>query len=132
VIVNAQNLGPYKKTATKDDTPIYITGQGPNCFGLPDNPQPTDANGRFQIPAKYKCLRDGVNGGALTKAAENPACSPPVRSSSASNAALNSAAEDSLVNSLIASELDTTPDKVPGVATILGAPLLRGQQVVVK
>jgi phospholipid/cholesterol/gamma-HCH transport system substrate-binding protein len=130
VIVNANNLGPYKKNATKDDTPILITGKGPNCFGLPDNPQPTDANGRFQIPEQYKCLRDGVNGGALTAAGESPTCS--TSSSSNGGRALNSAAENAMVNSLIASELNTTPDKVPGVATILAAPLLRGQQVVVK
>jgi hypothetical protein len=45
---------------------------------------------------------------------------------------LNSPQEDAVVNSLIASELGTTPKNVPGVATLLGAPLLRGQQVVVK
>jgi phospholipid/cholesterol/gamma-HCH transport system substrate-binding protein len=130
VIVNGNNLGPYKKNSTKDDTPILITGQGPNCFGLPDNPQPTDANGRFQIPDQYKCLRDGVNGGALTKEAENPNCSPAVSSDSAR--ALNSPEENALVNALIATQLNTTPDKVPGVATLLAGPLLRGQQVTVK
>jgi phospholipid/cholesterol/gamma-HCH transport system substrate-binding protein len=130
VIVNGNNLGPYKKNAQKDDTPIILTGFGPNCFGLPDNPQPTDANGRFQIPDKFKCLRDGVNGGALTQQAESPNCK--TTASSDRTRALNSPEEDALVNTLIASELNTTPDKVPGVATILAAPLLRGQQVVVK
>ncbi|HJQ44653.1 MAG TPA: MCE family protein, partial [Jatrophihabitantaceae bacterium] len=134
VTVNANNLGAYKKNAKKDDTPILVTGFGPNCFGLPDNPGPTDANGRFQIPPKYQCLRDGVNGGALTRKAENPNCkvAGSATTQSATNRALNSPEEDAMVNSLIASQLNTTPKNVPGVATILAAPLLRGQTVVVK
>ena len=130
VIVNANNLGPYKKNAHQDDTPIIITGKGPNRFGLPNKPQPTDANGRFQIPDKYKCMRDGVNGGALTRQAENPNCSTTTQS--AVTRALNSPEEDAMVNTIVAMQLGTTPDKVPGVATMLGAPLLRGQQVTVK
>jgi phospholipid/cholesterol/gamma-HCH transport system substrate-binding protein len=130
VIVNANNLGAYKNNGKVNDTPKIVTGFGPNCFGLPDNPQPTDANGRFQIPDKYKCLRDGVNGGALTKAGESPNCS--TSTSSESNRALNSQEEDAMVNSIIASSLNTTPDQVPGAATLLAAPLLRGQQVTVK
>jgi virulence factor Mce-like protein len=134
VTLNANNLGAYKKNATKDDTPTLVTGFGPNCFGLPDNPQPTDANGRFQIPPKYQCLRDGVNGGALTKKGESPNCktTDSATTQGATNSALNSPEEDAMVNSIIASQLDTTPNKVPGVATILGAPLLRGTQVVIK
>jgi virulence factor Mce-like protein len=130
VIINANNLGGYKKNDKKDDTPVIVTGYGPNCFGLPDNPQPTDANGRFQIPDKYKCLRDGVNGGALTKEAENPNCKATTQS--AVTRALNSPEEDAMVNTIVAMQLNTTPDKVPGVATMLGAPLLRGQQVTIK
>jgi virulence factor Mce-like protein len=129
VIVNGNNLGPYKNNGTVNDTPIIITGQGPNCFGLPNNPQPTDANGRFQVPEQYKCLRDGVHGGALTRQAENPNCQPAVRSSSS---AMNSPEENAMVNTIVAMQLHTTPDKVPGVATLLGGPLLRGQQVTVK
>jgi virulence factor Mce-like protein len=130
VIVNANNLGPYKKNAKQDDTPVLVTGYGPNCFGLPDNPQPTDSNGRFQIPAKYQCLRDGRNGGALTKQGESPNCRP--SSQADTSRALNSPEEDALVGSIVALEMHTTPDKVPGVARLLGAPLLRGQQVTVK
>ena len=130
VIVNANNLGPYRNNGKINDTPVIKTGFGPDCFGLPDNPQPTDANGRFQIPDKYKCLRDGVNGGALTKAGENPNCKTTTQS--AVTSALNSPEEDAMVNTIVAMQLGTTPDKVPGVATMLGAPLLRGQQVTVK
>ncbi|MDT4941661.1 MAG: phospholipid/cholesterol/gamma-HCH transport system substrate-binding protein, partial [Pseudonocardiales bacterium] len=126
VIVNGNNLGPYKKNAKVDDTPTLVTGFGPNCFGLPDNPTPTDANGRFQVPEKFRCLRDGVNGGALTREAENPNCSPKTNSS------LNSPEEDAMVNTIVAMQLKTTPDKVSGVATLLGAPLLRGRQVTIK
>jgi virulence factor Mce-like protein len=137
VTVNANNLGPYKNNGKVNDTPVLVTGFGPNCFGLPDNPQPTDANGRFQIPPKYQCLRDGVNGGALTKKGESPNCKTPATAATATTQAsmsqlLNSPQEDALVNSIIAGDLHTTPNKVPGIATLLAAPLLRGEQVVVK
>jgi virulence factor Mce-like protein len=136
VTVNANNLGPYKNNSKVNDTPILVTGFGPNCFGLPDNPQPTDANGRFQIPPKYRCLRDGVNGGALTKAAESPSCKAPTTTAATTQVdgsrLLNSPQEDALVNAIVAGDLHTTPNKVPGIATLLAAPLLRGQQVVVK
>jgi virulence factor Mce-like protein len=130
VIVNANNLGPYKKNATVDDTPKIVTGFGPNCFGLPNHIHPTDANGRFQIPDKYKCLRDGVNGGALTREAESPSCNATTNGDA--SRALNSPEETAVVNSIAAMQLHTTPDKVPGVASLLAAPLLRGQQVEVK
>jgi len=130
VILNANNLGGYKNNGKVNDTPVIKTGFGPDCFGLPDNPQPTDANGRFQIPDKYKCLRDGVNGGALTREAENPNCKTATQS--AVTRALNSPEENAMVNTLVAMQMNTTPDQVPGVATLLGAPLLRGQQVTVK
>jgi hypothetical protein len=48
------------------------------------------------------------------------------------NRALNSAEENALINTLVAGELHTAPNKVPGAATLLAGPLLRGQQVVVK
>jgi virulence factor Mce-like protein len=130
VTVDANNLGAYRNNSKIDDTPVLVTGYGPSCFGLPDDPRPTDANGRFQIPDKFKCLRDGVNGGALTKEGEGPNCSAETSADGAR--ALNSPEENALVNTLIAAQLDTTADKVPGVATLLGAPLLRGQKVTVK
>ena len=108
---------------TPGQEPRTITGYGPNCFGLPNNVQ-LDAQGHFQIPAKYRCLNDGA---PLTSDGE-----PGGSCSTKANTATNSAAENSMVNSLIASSLGTTPDKVPGVATLLAGPLLRGQEVVVK
>jgi virulence factor Mce-like protein len=123
VTMNANNLGPYKP----GEEPRLLTGIGPDCFGLPDHITPTDANGRFQIPAKFRCLNDGA---ALTKAGESPGCKP--SSSGESDTAINSPEEDAMINSLVASDLHTTPDKVPGAATLLAGPLLRGQQVVVK
>jgi virulence factor Mce-like protein len=114
---------PYKP----GQEPTTVTGYGPNCFGLPDNPQPIDSRGHFQIPAKYRCLNDGA---PLTPAGASGDCSS--SGSSSDDRSVNSAQEDAMVNSIIASQLDTTPDKVPGVATLLAGPLLRGQQVVVK
>ena len=120
--VDNQNLGPYKP----GNQPKLVNGLGPNCFGLPNPPRP------FQIPGKYRCINDGA---ALTRdACAQRAGSPPPTAAPASldNTALNSAAENAYVNTLIAGDLHTTPNKVPGTATLLAGPLLRGQQVVIK
>ncbi|HEV7203613.1 MAG TPA: MCE family protein [Jatrophihabitans sp.] len=115
---DTSNPGAYKP----GQQPRIVTGLGPNCFGLPDNPQPI-VGGKFQIPDKYKCVNDGA---PLTSdpCGKNP--------STASTRSLNTTAENVLVNSLIAGDLNTTPNKVPGGATLLAAPLLRGQEVQVK
>jgi virulence factor Mce-like protein len=124
VTVNQGNMGAYRP----GQEPKLVTGYGPSCFGLPDNPGPIDSRGNFQVPDKYQCLDDGA---PLTKKAGTPACAG-AKSSSADDRSSGSAAENALVNSLVASDLHTTPDKVPGVATLLAGPLLRGQEVVVK
>jgi virulence factor Mce-like protein len=116
--LDTANMGPYKP----GEQPRLVTGLGPNCFGLPDNPPPI-GNGNCQIPAKYRCVNDG------TPLTTDPCAK---RASGASNRSLNSTAENLLVNTLIAGDLHTTPDKVPGGATLLAAPLLRGQEVQVK
>ena len=97
-----------------------MSGLGPACFGLPNPPRP------FQFPGKYRCINDGA---ALTK---DPCAQQPHAANTADDKALNSAAENAYVNTLIAGDLHTTPSKVPGTATLLAGPLLRGQQVVVK
>lgn len=112
---------PYKP----GQEPRTVTGYGPNCFGLPDNVGPLDSRGHFPIPDKYKCLNDGA---PLTPAGESGSCS----ASSSSYRSVGSPEENAMVNTLIAGRLDTTPNKVPGVATLLAGPLLRGQEVVVK
>ncbi len=119
IVIDNTSLGPYRK----GEQPRYLTGYGPNCFGLPDNPQPT-VDGKFQIPPKFRCVNDGA---ALTA---DP-CAQRARTTE-STRALGSPSENSLVNTLIATSLKTTPDKVPGIATILSAPLYRGAQVSVK
>jgi virulence factor Mce-like protein len=118
--VDLQNPGPY----TPGQEPKLISGYGPNCFGLPN--APLDSSGNFQIPAQFQCLNDGA---PLTKAAASKNCS--ASTSSASRSA-NSPEENALVNTLISGEVGTTPDKVPGAATLLAGPLLRGQEVAVK
>lgn len=110
---------PYKP----GQEPTTIRGYGPHCFGMPDHITPTDSAGHFQIPGVFTCLNDGA---ALTPAGESPDCQ------AATASALNSPEESALVNSLIAGQLHTTPDKVPGVDTLLAAPLLRGHEVSVK
>jgi phospholipid/cholesterol/gamma-HCH transport system substrate-binding protein len=125
VTINANNLGAYRP----GQEPKPLTGIGPNCFGLPDNPQPTDANGRFQFPDKFKCLNDGA---ALTRQGATGGCGSGTSTSSSKNQAIGSPEEDALVNTIVAGDMGTTPNKVPGAATLLAGPLLRGQQVVVK
>ncbi|MGH8860779.1 MAG: MCE family protein [Jatrophihabitantaceae bacterium] len=121
IIVNANNQGGYKP----GESPIYVTGYGPNCFGLPDNPQP-QVNGNFQIPPKYRCLNDGA---ALTSDPCAQRRSQGMSSSPIEQSAMGSQSENALVDTLIASSYGTTPDKVPPIATMLAAPLLRGQAV---
>jgi len=117
---------PYKP----GQQPRTITGYGPNCFGLPVNPNPVDSRGHFQIPAKFRCVNDGA---PLTPDGEaGGACGRSSAASTASSQSLNSPQENAMVNTIIAGDLHTTPDKVPGVATLIAGPLLRGQQVVVK
>jgi hypothetical protein len=128
VALNADKLdnSPY----VPGQEPTYIEGYGPNCFGLPDNPTPVDANGNFQIPGQYRCINDGApltddpcgGGGTSGTKATNSAART-------QNAAIGSPAENELVNTLIAGSLHTTPDKVPGIATMLAAPLYRGTAV---
>jgi virulence factor Mce-like protein len=123
ITVNNNNMGSYKP----GQEPKLVTGLGPSCFGLPDNPGPIDSSGNFQIPDKFQCLNDGA---PLTKAYGTSACGG--KSTSSVDRSAGSPAENALVNSLIAGELGTTPNKVPGAATLLAGPLLRGHQVVVK
>lgn len=117
--VDYSNIGKYKQ----GQEPILITGVGPNCFGLPDNPQPVNAEGKFQIPDRFKCLNDGA-----------PLTADPCGSKPGLNAqsVAGSPEENALVNTLIAGKLHTTPDKVSPTATLLAGPLLRGHRVVVK
>ena len=72
-VIDNTNLGAYKQ----GQEPVLITGFGPHCFGLPDNPQPI-VDGKFQIPAQFQCLNDGA---PLTG---NPCGKTVTRSSSAS------------------------------------------------
>ena len=46
--------------------------------------------------------------------------------------ALGVKAQSALVTTLIAGEYGTSPDKVPSIAEVLGAPALRGSEVTVK
>ena len=127
IVVDTSGVGTKEHGSPKympGEEPRFITGYGPNCFGLPDNPQPVDSNGNFQIPPQYRCVNDGA---ALT---DDPCSQDGTKA--ASTTALGSPSENSLVNTLIASSLHTTPDKVPGIATMLAAPLYRGAAVTVK
>jgi phospholipid/cholesterol/gamma-HCH transport system substrate-binding protein len=108
------NFGPYKP----GNQPIFLTGVGPNCFGMP-NPQVP-----FKVPANFQCINDGA---PLT---QNPCAAN--HTSAYEQQAIGSSPENALVDSVVAKSLDTTPDKVPSMAALLVAPSLRGEQVTVK
>jgi hypothetical protein len=123
IVVDQNNAGGYKP----GEQPFYVDGLGPNCFGLPDNPQP-QVDGKFQIPPKYQCFNDGA---ALT---DNP-CGQRGRSESdqsIAQAAIGSSGENALVSTLLSGTYHAAPNKVPPIATMLAAPLLRGTAVRVK
>ena len=108
-------LGKY----SPGDQPKLIGGIGPNCFGLPNPPIP------FKVPGSYRCVNDGA---ALT----TDACSQHTSPAGAGQSALGVKAQSALVTTLIAGEYGTSPDKVPSIAEVLGAPALRGSEVTVK
>jgi virulence factor Mce-like protein len=112
--IEPPNLGPYKP----GQQPKLLTGLGPHCFGLPNPTVP------FTVPPAFRCINDGA-----------PLTTDPC-SQAGGNAfdqqAIGSSAESALVNTLIAGTVGTTPDAVPGIATVLAAPALRGTEVNVK
>jgi phospholipid/cholesterol/gamma-HCH transport system substrate-binding protein len=128
-VVDNTNLGKY----TPGQQPIFITGLGPHCFGLPNDPQPV-VDGKFQIPAQFRCLNDGAPltgddcAGKSTDGKTSTTDSP----EASVNTFEGSMGENAVVNALIASTYDTTPNKVPYIDTMMSAPLLRGAEVTVK
>ena len=90
--------------------PKFITGLGPNCFGLP-NPQVP-----FKVPANFRCLNDGA---PLTA---DPCAQRPRPAASTSRRSARRL-ENAMVNSVVAGTSGTTPNKVPGMATLLVAPV---------
>ena len=110
------NYGAYKP----ENKPFYVTGVGPNCLGIP-NPQVP-----FVVPGPLRCISDGAT------VSGDKSCETQNAVSGRDQQAVGSAAENAQVNTILATGLNTTPDKVPGVATLLLAPSLRGQVVTVK
>jgi hypothetical protein len=108
------NFGAYKQ----GQEPIFLTGIGPNCFGMP-NPQVP-----FKVPANFQCVNDGA---PLT---QNPCAA--AKTDAYEQQAVGSAPENALVDTIVAKSLGTTPNKVPSMTPLLVAPSLRGEQVTVK
>jgi|SRR5579859_1166661 len=109
------NYGAYHP----GNEPFNITGVGPVCFGLPNPPVP------FVVPGPYRCLYDGAYLTADNCAAKN-------KVNGRDQQAIGTAADTATVNTVIATALNTTPNDVPGIATLLVAPSLRGQVVTIK
>ncbi|MDP9115928.1 MAG: MCE family protein [Actinomycetota bacterium] len=120
IYIPQTGLGDY----VNGNQPKPLTGLGPHCFGLP-NSVPVDGKGIFKIPSDFRCLNDGA---ALTA----DACGQAAKTSGFDQQAIGSPAENAVVNSVIAATSGTTADKVPGIATLLVAPGLRGETVTVK
>jgi virulence factor Mce-like protein len=108
--------GPY----VPGQQPRYLTGVGPQCYGLPHPAVP------FVVPAKYRCLNDGV------PVTADPSCAAQVKATAENQAGVQSQLENAEVNAILAPALGMTPNQVPGVARLLLAPSLRGQVVTVK
>jgi phospholipid/cholesterol/gamma-HCH transport system substrate-binding protein len=117
-----QNRGKY----TPSELPKNPVGLGPNCYGLPNPPIPFTAipsldDGTTQVGATTSGL-SGTGVGGLSLASQ----------SLTAQAGMGSAAENQMVDALIAGDFGTSPAKVPPIATILAAPLLRGTEVIAK
>ena len=106
------------------DQPKILTGIGPQCYGLPNPAQP------FQPPSN---LNDGA---ALVGGASSGAMADVLRASYSKQGldqqGVGTPAETSMIDTLIAGSLHTPPDKVPGIASVLAAPMLRGSVVTLK
>lgn len=111
--VASPTFGPYKP----GNEPKFITGLGPNCFGMP-NPQVP-----FKVPTNFRCVNDGA---ALT----SDACA--AKTSAFDQQAIGSPAETALVDTVVAGTYGTTPNNVPKMASLLVAPALRGAEVTLK
>jgi virulence factor Mce-like protein len=107
-------FGAYKP----GNQPKFITGIGPNCFGMP-NPQVP-----FKIPSNFRCVNDGAGITADPCAGS--------KTSGFDQQAIGSPAESALVDTIVAGTYGTTPDRVPKMASLLIAPALRGAEVTIK
>ena len=121
-----QDRGKY----VNGNQPVIITGQGPNCYGLPNPVKP------FQTAPYYSNLDDGAPYCATVaqdpQTALSPSCSGAASTASVSATAVGGDAEAAEIQSLIAGQYGTSPNKVPDVATVLAGPLLRGAEVSTK
>ena len=108
-------FGAYKP----GEEPRFLTGLGPNCFGLPNPPVP------FKVPGNFRCVNDGAS---LT----GDPCSYAAKTTAFDQQSIGSPMETALVKSVVATDLNTQPDKVSDFAALMIAPTLRGQAVIVK
>jgi virulence factor Mce-like protein len=95
--------------------PVLVTGIGPNCYGLPNTPRP------FQPP--------DINDGAGVRGDPSTGAQPDVDKSGLDQEGLGTLGDVAVINSLIAPTLGTSGPQVPAIATVLSAPLLRGNTV---
>lgn len=96
--------------------PKIVTGVGPQCYGLPNPAVPFPG---VQFPDGAPPLGPGA---ASTSLATDTAYS---------QSQIGSSSENHLVDALISDDYGNQPSAVPPVATMLAAPLLRGNTAVV-
>lgn len=116
-----KNQGKY----VPGDEPRYVTNPStrqPHCFGLP---QP-------QVP--FPGIQIGSQDGAAYNPPQQLSPLPSAQrkaydSSGTNTAGVGSAAERSLVNGILSGQYGDNPNNVPGIATLLAAPLFRGSTV---
>ncbi|MFL6163381.1 MAG: MCE family protein [Jatrophihabitantaceae bacterium] len=103
--------------------PRYITAaglRGPHCFGLP---QPA-------VPFPGVQFADGAPNSAPQSLPGQPAADRAAYDASGKNTAgVGSAAEIRLIDTLLSGQYGDDPAKVPAIAALLAAPLLRGSTV---
>ena len=102
------------------DEPVFPSGAiGPRCYGLP-NPQ---------VPFAGVTLPDGAPATGPGAMPDATTANPSADRSVYHAEGVGSPAEQQLVSALLASHYGDDPSRVPSLATLLAAPMLRGSQV---
>jgi len=103
--------------------PHYSNQHGPHCFGLP---QPA-------VPFPGVQFDDGApNNGPQSLPGQPTVDRAAYDTSGGNTAGVGSAAETRLIDALLSGQYGDDPTKVPAIASLLAAPLLRGSVVNVK
>lgn len=101
------------------EEPRYVADSGPDCHGLPARPRMRNYNPGVHIPDGSAPTGQGLLGRA----------DPTALLGVADTGVQGSPAERRWVDGVVAPALGVTPDDVPGIASLLFAPMARGTEV---